>query len=47
MKTLKILFAFVIIVVFNIGLLAQTADPPSGLGTSGDPYQIATLNNLY
>ena len=26
---------------------AQTATAPSGIGTSGDPYQIATLNNLY
>lgn len=27
--------------------MAQTADFPTGSGTSGDPYQIATLNNLY
>jgi len=48
MKTLKILFAFVIIVVLNSGLIAQTSTPPSiGDGTSGDPWQIATLNNLY
>jgi hypothetical protein len=26
---------------------SQTATAPSGSGTSGDPYQIATLNNLY
>ena len=26
---------------------AQTSTVPSGSGTSGDPYQIATLNNLY
>jgi len=28
-------------------LSAQTATLPSGNGTSGNPYQIATLNNLY
>lgn len=28
-------------------LLAQTAVQPAGSGTSGTPYQIATLNNLY
>jgi hypothetical protein len=28
-------------------LQAQTATAPSGSGTSIDPYQIATLNNLY
>ncbi len=26
---------------------SQTATPPSGSGTSGDPYLIATLDNLY
>ncbi|NTW88796.1 MAG: hypothetical protein HGB26_06680 [Desulfobulbaceae bacterium] len=26
---------------------AQTATPPVGSGTSADPYQIATLDNLY
>jgi len=30
------------------GAFAQTATPPaSGDGSAGDPYQIATLNNLY
>jgi len=28
-------------------LSAQTATVPSGSGTSGDPYRIASLNNLY
>jgi len=28
-------------------LSAQTATPPAGDGTSGNPYQIATLDNLY
>ncbi len=33
---------------FPIALIAQTATAPSsGDGSSGDPYQIATLNNLY
>ena len=33
---------------FNTPLNAQTATPPSaGSGTSGSPYQIANLNNLY
>lgn len=26
---------------------AQTADPPSGSGTSGDPYQVTSINNLF
>jgi len=30
-----------------VQLSAQTATLPSGNGTSGSPYQIATLNNLY
>jgi len=39
----------VLLLTFLAGtLLAQTAIPPStGDGTSGNPYQIATLNNLY
>lgn len=32
---------------FNTCLFAQTATAPAGSGTSGSPYQIATLNNLY
>ena len=28
-------------------IFAQTATQPSGTGTSGDPYQIASLENLY
>lgn len=27
--------------------ISQTATAPSGTGTSGNPYQISTLNNLY
>ena len=29
------------------GAVAQTATPPKGSGTEADPYQIATLDNLY
>ena len=35
------------ILFVNLGAWAQTATAPAGTGTSGDPYQIATLNNLY
>ena len=36
------------LIFFPIALIAQTATAPSsGDGSSGDPYQIATLNNLY
>ncbi|MFZ4548311.1 MAG: beta strand repeat-containing protein [Bacteroidales bacterium] len=31
----------------GIKLKAQTADLPTGSGTAADPYQVATLNNLY
>ncbi len=40
---------FLILTLFmtcNI-LWAQTATPPAGSGTQADPYQIATLDNLY
>jgi hypothetical protein len=38
----------IILLALSTSLMAQTATPPaSGDGTSGDPYQIATLNNLY
>ena len=44
-KTLLVIIMFALCVSM---LLAQTADPPAnGSGTSGDPYEIATLNNLY
>jgi hypothetical protein len=34
--------------IFGVGMLsAQTATTPSGSGTSGDPYQVASLDNLY
>ena len=36
------------LIFFPIALIAQTATAPSsGDGSSGDPYQIDTLNNLY
>ncbi len=37
---------FVVLLVSNF-IIAQTATAPSGAGTSGNPYQIATLENLY
>jgi len=41
-------FMLTMLLAMNISLMAQTADPPaSGDGTAGNPYQIATLNNLY
>ncbi len=30
-----------------VSLMAQTATAPAGVGTVADPFQIATLNNLY
>jgi len=33
--------------ICSSNLIAQTSTAPLGAGTSGDPYQIATLNNLY
>ena len=40
---------FIIALVFLVPILAnaQTASKPVGAGTMEDPYQIATLNNLY
>ena len=40
---------FILIVLFFLpkDIQAQTATQPSGSGTEADPYQIATLNNLY
>jgi hypothetical protein len=38
----------IMLLAMSTGLMAQTATPPvSGDGTSGNPYQIATLDNLY
>ncbi|HEY6951119.1 MAG TPA: GLUG motif-containing protein, partial [Bacteroidota bacterium] len=48
MKTNTFAFAmtllFVLVTTTTVG---QTATAPSGSGTTGDPYQIATLDNLY
>ena len=39
---------FGLLLLINVqGLMAQTATAPSGTGTGGDPYLIATLDNLY
>ena len=35
------------LIFFNLNLLAQTAEQPSGSGTETDPYLVSTLNNLY
>lgn len=42
----KILLIIGLFVSFLTGK-AQTATPPAGSGTEGDPYQVATLDNLY
>jgi hypothetical protein len=43
MRNLTIIF-----VLFSLNLIfGQTAVAPAGAGTSGDPYRIATLENLY
>ena len=49
MKKLVPLFIILCLVfVSSVSLMAQTATPPSsGDGSSGNPYQIATLDNLY
>ena len=42
------MYKYLLLIFFPISLFAQTATPPSsGDGSSGDPYQIDTLNNLY
>ncbi len=43
-RKLQILF---VLLFMGWGAMAQTATAPSGTGTSGDPYLIATLENLY
>ncbi|GAB5409767.1 MAG: hypothetical protein BalsKO_21320 [Balneolaceae bacterium] len=40
-------FMHLLFLLLTPTLFAQTATTPSGTGTSGDPYQIATLDNLY
>ena len=42
------MYKYFLLIFFPIALIAQTETAPSsGDGSSGDPYQIATLNNLY
>ncbi len=43
----KLYQPFFLFFITSTLFFAQTADQPSGTGTSGDPYQIATINNLY
>jgi hypothetical protein len=48
MKKFTVILIFVSALLFcNAVTNAQTSTAPSGSGTSGDPYRIATLNNLY
>ena len=45
---MKNLLIFFVLFIFSSTLFAQTSTAPSsGDGTSGNPYQIATLDNLY
>lgn len=43
-KLLSLVMIFMLLTGYSI---AQTAVPPLGDGTAGNPYQIATLGNLY
>ena len=43
----KLLNVLVVLVFYSLTLFAQTATAPAGSGTIGDPYKIATLENLY
>lgn len=43
----KSILLILMLLLQSFGIHAQTADQPVGSGTEGDPYQIATLNNLY
>lgn len=45
---MKKISTLVLIIGFALSIFAQTATPPAvGDGTSGNPYQVATLDNLY
>ncbi len=45
---MKLIITIFTLLLFSAGIVnAQTADKPLGSGTQADPYQIATLNNLY
>ncbi len=43
----KQILVFISLFLVNIALFAQVAEAPLGDGTLENPYQIATLNNLY
>ena len=43
----RLFTSLILFCVFATTLWAQTSTAPSGTGTSGDPYLISTLNNLY
>jgi len=44
MKVMELILG---VILLFVNLYSQTADAPSGSGTSGSPYQIATWQNLY
>ena len=45
---MKHLFGIALLIIFGVSLTAQTAIPPAiGDGTEANPYQIASLDNLY
>ncbi len=46
-KKQKIVQFFFLLIFVTVSIEAQTAVAPSGSGTSGDPYLIATWENLY
>lgn len=46
-KSLRFLILSFLILLLHIGIYAQTAVEPNGSGTSGDPYIIQSLENLY
>lgn len=48
LKEYEMKYLLMIATLFTLALHAQTATPPTlGDGSIGNPYQIATLNNLY
>ena len=47
MKSIKILIAFIVLISLPGLLNAQSSTVPSGTGSSGDPFQISSLENLY
>ena len=43
----KSLVVLLLVLFVSANSFSQTATPPSGSGTSGSPYQIDSLANLY